>query len=375
MRFKSSSAFYQELHGFCIERLKESFNPDSQLFDLRLHNRHWGLVEGTENSSSTAMVLIALHRADIDVEGLFSLQIKSVLKALTDLHRFPVYHETLGLLIWANAIWDGSSLSDLLQELGLSLIKIPALTRNLKSAELAWLVSGFAHEYRRSGEQDVLETLKILLTQLQLRQHKTSHVFYHYAHNAPLRLCYRRHVTTFADQVYPVQALAFASILLKEPGYLQQVQPCVQQIVDLQGKLGQWWWHYDARNAQVLQAYPVYSVHQHAMAPMMLMALAAAGGKAHTAAMSLSHAWQDHNEINANMTDREVGTMWRDIEYDENKLASSFRKARSVMGQTRDRTSRLPKLKIRYDTWPYEWGWCLYAQAIATTAPPSQHLI
>ena len=34
---------------------------------------------------------------------------------------------------------------------------------------------------------------------------------------------------------------------------------------------GQWWWHYDVRDGSVVERYPVYSVHQHAMAPMALL--------------------------------------------------------------------------------------------------------
>lgn len=186
---------------------------------------------------------------------------------------------------------------------------------------------------------------------------------------------WRRHVGTFADQIYGIQAFSFATLVLSEANYRQRAEQCAARITDLQGDLGQWWWHYDARHGQVLQSYPVYSVHQHGMAPMGLMALAAAGGTAHVEAVRRSHAWQGNNELNAPMTDREARTMWRDIEYDECQLARMRRKAGSVMGRSQDRPNRSPKLKIRYDTWPYEWAWCLYAEAIAVSAPPALHLV
>ena len=40
-----------------------------------------------------------------------------------------------------------------------------------------------------------------------------------------------------------------------------------------QGPAGQWWWHYDRRTGRVVERYPVYAVHQDAMAPMALLAL------------------------------------------------------------------------------------------------------
>lgn len=374
MTFAFAKDFYAELHPFCLARLQESFNQQTQLFDLRLHDRVWGTVEGTENSSSTAMVLIALHRASINPEN-WGIDVPRVLDALIELHKQPEYYETLGLLAWVNAILDGVPYSDILRRLGLSLEQLPDMAQPLKSSEVAWLVSGLSHEYKRSQDPQVLAVLQRMLTLLEERQHSQSALFYHGVHKAALSMRIRRHVGTFADQIYGVQAFSFAHILFGNPDYLQRAERCAARIVELQGDLGQWWWHYDARTGNVLQAYPVYSVHQHGMAPMGLLALAAAGGSAHTEAMRLSHAWQDNNEINAAMTDREVGTMWRDVEYDEGRWSRLQRKASSVIGRSADCADNQPRLKIRYDTWPYEWGWCLYAEALAFVPVSGPHLV
>ena len=53
---------------------------------------------------------------------------------------------------------------------------------------------------------------------------------------------------------------------------LQNSLQCANAICNLQGPLGQWWWHYDSMTGRVAERYPVYSVHQHAMAPMALFA-------------------------------------------------------------------------------------------------------
>jgi hypothetical protein len=89
-------------------------------------------------------------------------------------------------------------------------------------------------------------------------------------------------VGCFADQVYPIQALArlssarFSSNL--DPKWaLSAAEACAERISECQGDAGQWWWHYDIRTGKVLEGYPVYSVHQHAMAPMALLELYAAG--------------------------------------------------------------------------------------------------
>ena len=89
---------------------------------------------------------------------------------------------------------------------------------------------------------------------------------------------YRDHVACFADQVYPIQALARLHHSDADPAALDAARACAQRICRLQGPQGQWWWHYDARTGDVVEGYPVYTVHQHAMAPMALLDLTEAGG-------------------------------------------------------------------------------------------------
>ena len=93
-----------------------------------------------------------------------------------------------------------------------------------------------------------------------------------YAAQAPRM---RRHVACFADQTYPLQALARAHAGGDgDPEALAASEACAARICELQGDGGQWWWHYDARTGGVVEGYPVYSVHQHAMAPTALFDLA-----------------------------------------------------------------------------------------------------
>src|SRR5262249_6785325 len=105
----------------------------------------------------------------------------------------------------------------------------------------------------------------------------------------------RGHVANFADQIYSVQAFAFAGLALGDREALAVAGELAERHCDLQGPLGGGWWHYDARRSHVALRYAVYSVHQHGMAPMALMALEAAGGAAHRDALAASVGWIDHN--------------------------------------------------------------------------------
>ncbi len=79
---------------------------------------------------------------------------------------------------------------------------------------------------------------------------------------------------SFADQIYPVQALARARDAHGAADPLAAANRTADRLCAAAGPAGQWWWHYDARNGAVVERYPVYSVHQHAMAPMALLDLA-----------------------------------------------------------------------------------------------------
>ena len=102
---------------------------------------------------------------------------------------------------------------------------------------------------------------------------------------------YRAHVGSFADQVYPIQALARLHDSAADPEALAAANAVAKVICDAQGPAGQWWWHYDSRTGGVVEGYPVYTVHQHAMAPMALLDLADAGGDAHLAEICRGLRW------------------------------------------------------------------------------------
>ncbi|MCH8302032.1 MAG: hypothetical protein IH912_04705, partial [Proteobacteria bacterium] len=103
----------------------------------------------------------------------------------------------------------------------------------------------------------------------------------------------RAHVSCFADQVYPIQALARYHLAVHDDRALEIANSCAAQICRLQGDGGQWWWHYDARNGSVIEGYPVYSVHQDAMAPMALLDLFDAGGTDFAAEIREGLRWMD----------------------------------------------------------------------------------
>lgn len=177
---------------------------------------------------------------------------------------------------------------------------------------------------------------------------------------------WRAHIGCFADQVYSTQGLSRLSMLTHDPEALAAANASGGAICRLQGPQGQWWWHYDTRNGTVVEGYPVYSVHQHAMGPMALLDLREAGGTDHMEAIAKGIDWLDGpNEAGQSLVCEANNVVWRKVARHEPKKL-----VRAISAAT---TAAAPGLKvpgldsvfrpgrIDYECRPYELGWLLFA--------------
>lgn len=189
-----------------------------------------------------------------------------------------------------------------------------------------------------------------------------------YPHVLPGRAAgkFRGHIGSFADQVYPLQAFARLAGAIGDAGALESANRTAETLCRLQGSAGQWWWHYDSRTGGIVERFPVYSVHQHAMAPMVLFELREAGGRDFGAEIALGLDWlHTHPEVMDELVSPTHGVIWRKVGRREPPKA-----ARSVSAVTTSLRPGLhvpgldlafPATKIDYECRPYELGWLLYA--------------
>jgi hypothetical protein len=189
-------------------------------------------------------------------------------------------------------------------------------------------------------------------------------VFPHVIGGAPAR--YRSHVGSFADQIYPVQALARLHASGDDPAALAVADELAGVMCREQGEHGQWWWHYDARSGTAIEGYPVYSVHQHAMAPMGLLDLADAGGDCHLAAICRGLRWEAAPpETPQRLIDLDRPVIWRKVaRRDPRKLVRGLAAAHSAIrpGKPAPGLHRIfPPNAVDRECRPYELGWLLYA--------------
>jgi hypothetical protein len=173
---------------------------------------------------------------------------------------------------------------------------------------------------------------------------------------------HRAHVGSFADQIYPVQALARLHASSADPAALEVANAIAGAICDAQGEAGQWWWHYDSRNGRVVEGYPVYSVHQHAMAPMGLLDLADAGGDNHLDAICRGLRWlEGPPETTEALVLDDPPVAWRKVARSDAKKLVRGARAASTRIHPQLRLSPLDQMfrpgKIDHECRPYELGW------------------
>lgn len=269
------------------------------------------------------------------------------------------------LIAWAAAENGHPKLSDALDRL--AALDLPGRPRY--TVEAAWVLSALA---AARAAADVEARLTAARDRLLAARIGDGPLFPH-ATGPGLLPGYRSHVACFADQTYPLQALARLHAGGDDPRALAAADACAARIAALQGDGGQWWWHYDARRGTVVEGYPVYSVHQHAMAPAALFDLAEAGGTDFGAEIRRGLRWMTEVPELAGpagtprepMIREDLGVTWRKVHRGDPKKA--VRAARGLTTRVAP-TARLAPLDrifrplaVDRECRPYEFGWMLFA--------------
>lgn len=358
----------EHLQDLCVARLRDCLDPATGRLGRQIRDGVWAPTRGTESLTSTAIGLIGLSRAGIPPRQVVGDAI-GLCHQLAQGVRDEAYPGALGLLLWANSGLRAAAPLALLAEAGYDPAELEVLLPSLTTMEAAWMVSGLLH----AGVPALRPTLLAALRELESRLDPETLVFRHCSGGAPLRHRMRRRTANFADQVYPLQALAFAALVLGDPRLRALADRCGTRLVASQGAGGQWWWHHDAPTGEVAERYPVYAVHQHSMAPMALRALALAGGRSHEAAVLASRAWLQENELGIDLVEPLSGIIWRSVERDEGNAAHGMRQARLLAGLPA-LDPPAPRFRLNREMRPYEWGWLLYAMAIEDGTPPAGHI-
>ncbi|MHC4423499.1 MAG: hypothetical protein ACYSWR_02355, partial [Planctomycetota bacterium] len=237
------------------------------------------------------------------------------------------------------------------------------------ATELGWIVQACTLALQEQGNlelhlQPVLDEAKERLVILfRPRQN-----LFQRHNRSGLRRVVNRRIACFADQVYPIMALSTYGLCFNDTESIQLAAGTVEQICRFQGSLGQWWWHYDVGGAKVCEEYPVFSVHQDAMAPMAIMASDKATGRNHSEEIELGMRWLfGANELGQNLFNAGQGIIWRDIEKCEPAKFSRALRAFLCVGDLKQLHGLAGRcfvgFRINRECRPYHLGWILYTWA------------
>ena len=229
------------------------------------------------------------------------------------------------------------------------------------TVEAAWVLSALsvAHDQLDVGNE-LLQAKQRLLQCFNF----SAGIFTHHTDQSK-SLGGRSHVSCFADLVYPIQALAKYHQAVGDIEALDTATVCAERICKLQGDAGQWWWHYDVRTGNVIEGYPVYSVHQDSMGPMALLDLQEAGGPCFDKEIVLGLQWLNNApEIGCSLIDEENSVIWRKVARAEPRKATRFIRAAATRAHPNLKMQWLDSVfrptVIDYECRPYHLGWILY---------------
>lgn len=262
----------------------------------------------------------------------------------------------LGLYLWAAARGGLGGAEAALDRLGRTDLAA------LEGQELAWVLSGTTHQQAPTAQR-ALEQL--------LGNQADSGLLRHSGRG------WRSRFPNFATQAYGITALATAARLGVDDRALPAARRVADRLLALQLPDGGWPWLYDAERGRVVERYEIYSVHQHAMAPMALLELyEAGGGDRYLEAARHGLSWiHGRNELGVDMVDEAEAIVLRSIRRrsPSDRLVLFGRTAAALAGVGRDRPGRL--LELNRTCRPYELGWLLEAwsgrEALAMLSRPS----
>ena len=354
----SSYVDLNELKLSALRGLVRMFNPAAQMFCYRLNCTDNGLVPEGLSPRYTIMTLLGLHRAEN--AGLESpIKAQPVLDRLLTDTGWVDNCGDLGLLIWLCA----ETAPDRLREVFSRFDVLGALdhfadARVRRTMELAWFLTGLSitKQAQLSYIPDVTDLAAKTFRLVKQNQGKRG-VFGHLGNPGGIAGWLRGNIGSFADQVYPIYGFSRFAQAFGSTEALESAKECTRMICAMQGPLGQWWWHYDSARGEVAGKYPVFSVHQHGMAPMALFAIADVAGLDFWDPIRKGLQWIARNELHRDLRVPEADIVWRCLKHPKAKSYSN--RIRAAM-----RLAELDHgLELMTECRPYELGWLLYAFA------------
>ena len=266
-----------EISKCALERL---YVPSEGLFCFRAYPQESGglRLDGL-SLRYTIMSLIGLFRAK---ECGYKVQIdgSKVLEDLIEKYLPSAPYSEAGLMLWADSIGDKKYSETIWQKIRTHehyLFNFNEKDVSFSSLRIAFLLTGLSYYYPQArNQQEVARYCRQLGQILQSNFMEDSGLFRNGSWVRRRNILTARvenRVSSFASQVYPIAALAAYTRFVGDSTYMDAATKCAETLCRHQGEKGQWPWLYNAMTGEVVDSYPVYSVHQGGMGPFALFEL------------------------------------------------------------------------------------------------------
>ena len=367
------SDLVRRLRLIAIHSLARMYYPAERLFAFRLRKNGRGEVLEGVSRRYTAIALIGLAGEDhqIAAEVLGEHRPEEVcMRLLEEVEEMEDLGE-VALTTWAARALGHPKASMAVK----ALRRMEPAQRPYPTVELSWALTALVTD----GSDAVDMVLARRIAEALIASFRQESGLFPSARARQGLSRFGAHVSCFADFVYPIQALSYYHLATGDTRAAEVACRCAERMCQLQGPQGQWWWHYDSRTGQVVERYPVYSVHQHAMAPMALSALTRACGPDHSASIEKSLRWLvSPPEKTGSLIDGERNVIWRKVARREPRRLVRGLQATASWLHPRFRAPAVdvffPPISVDYESRPYEMGWILHAWrggALRTVAAPA----
>jgi len=341
--------------------LIQMFDPERRLFCYTYARTEEGMARKGISHRYTLMSLLGLHRYESSGRP-SPITIQPILDNLLRDTSWITNTGDLGLLLWTCSELAPDRLPQVYTDVKAAnaLMRFPDGQQGC-SMEIAWYLTGLASSCL-VGHTDLPGQVEQMAAARKILESNCgpSGIYGHLTRSKSPKTHLRRKIGSFADQVYPTIAFAQMSRALKDAKARQMALRTARTICQLQASMGEWCWHYNSVTGRVVNRYPVFSVHQHAMGPMMLFAAADATGSDFSDAIYKGLAWiRGQNELRLDFVEPSLNLIWRCLylERAEAYLDTTLRALKLRRGEANGRP------RVRYECRPYELGWLLYAFA------------
>jgi hypothetical protein len=272
----------------------------------------------------------------------------------------------LGLVCWAASMTDDLDRNE--QPLKKYIRdRLPAIETVDTSMELQWLLTGTCKLHMKCADKSWLnDIISCTYEKLSKNFNDESDLFCS-QRSCRIKGRWKKNICYFSDQVYGIYSLCTYYEAFGDPSPLKRSERIARKICSLQGDKGQWPWLYDSRKGTIISMYPVYSVHQDAMAPMALLKLSDLSDFDFTPHVLRGIWWVlGENELGIQMVDMHRGVIWRSIRKESKlnyKYALKIIKLVHIAGLDwlRDLANPFLSFEIDMECRPYHLGWLLNA--------------